>query len=115
LPQISQAQLAPVFVGVWGVLCLFSACFFFLSKNATLKRKVWPPFSVAAAILFVGFAWAMDAPPQMFVIIIPAVALVTLLNLRAMKFCDACGKTTMSQNLMSPPQFCSKCGARFEQ
>jgi hypothetical protein len=95
------------------VLGLFSGAVFFLGKNASLKRKVWPPFTIATATLFVGFVWAMGFPSQVFLIVIPAVALITFLNLRSVKFCDACGKTVMNQNPFSPPQFCSKCGANL--
>lgn len=115
MPLGNPNQVFPVFLGVWVVLGLFSAAFFFLGKNASLKRKVWPPFTIATAILFVGFVWAMGFPSQVFFIMIPAVALITFLNLRSVKFCDACGKTIMSQNPFSRPEFCSKCGAKLGQ
>lgn len=44
-------QIFPVFFGAWIVLGLFSIGFFFLNKNAQLKRKVWPPFVIATGIL----------------------------------------------------------------
>jgi hypothetical protein len=115
VPPNSPSQVFPIFFGIWIVLGLFSAAFFFLGKNAKLKRKVWPPFTIATAILFVGFAWAMGFPSQVFLFMIPFVGLITFLNLRSVKFCDACGKTIMNQNPISPPQFCSKCGARLER
>lgn len=113
MPLGSPDQVFPIFFGVWVVLGLFSTAFFFLGKNASLKRKVWPPFTIATAVLFVGFVWAIGFPPQVFFIIIPVVALITFLNLRSVQFCDACGKTIMHQNLFSTPQFCSKCGAKL--
>jgi hypothetical protein len=113
MPHSQADQVFPIFFGVWVVLGLFSAVFFLFGKNASLKRKVWPPFTIATAVLFVGFAWAMGFPSQVFLVMIPAVAFITFLNLRSVKFCDGCGKTIMSQNPFSPPQFCSKCGARL--
>ena len=113
MPLGNPDQIFPIFFGVWVVLGLFSGAFFFLGKNASLKRKVWPPFTIATAVLFVAFVWAMGFPSQVFLIMIPAVALITFLNLRSVKFCDACGKTIMSQNPFSPPQFCSKCGGKL--
>jgi len=115
VPQGSPGQVFPVFIGVWVVLGLFSAGFFFLGKNAKLKRKVWPPFVVATAVLFVGFTWATDLPADALFIVVPVVALITILNLRAVQFCNSCGATVMSQNFFSKPAFCSKCGAGLKQ
>jgi hypothetical protein len=111
----SAEQVFPVFFGVWVVLGLFSTVFFFLNKNANLKRKVWPPFVIATGLLFLGFTWAMGFPAHVMYIAAPAVFVITLLNLRAMRFCSSCGATQMSQNPFSKPEHCSKCGAHLEQ
>ena len=108
-------QVFPVFFGVWVVLGLFSAGFFFLNKNAQLKRKVWPRFVVVTGALFAGFVWAMGFPSHVMFIVVPAVALITVLNLHAVQFCNSCGATIMSQNPLSKPAFCSKCGAGLKQ
>jgi len=115
VPLGNADQVFPIFFGVWVVLGLFSAGFFFLSKNASLKRKVWAPFSIFTGLLFVGFIWAMGFPAQVLYVAVPAVALITFLNLRAVRFCGSCGATLMSQNPLSRPAFCSKCGAKLEQ
>jgi len=106
-------SLFPVFIGLWAALGLFSAGFFFLNRNASLKRKVWPPFVAAVALLFAGFAWALGVPEQLFYFLVPATVLITVLNLRAVQFCDACGSTVMNQNPFMKPEFCSKCGAKL--
>jgi hypothetical protein len=108
-------QVFPVFAGVWVVLGLLSAGFFFLNKNARLKRKAWPPFVIVTGVLFAGFVWAMGFPTQVMLFVAPALVLITLLNLRAVQFCDSCGTTLMSQNPLSKPKFCSKCGASLQQ
>ena len=109
-------QIFPVFAGVWVVLGLFSAGFLFLSKNAQLKRKLWPPFLILTGVLFVGFIWAMGAIPwQGMLVAVPLVALITYLNLRAVQFCDSCGSTVMSQNPFPLPAFCSKCGSKLSR
>lgn len=108
-------QIFPIFFGVWVVLGLFSTGFFFLSKNATLKRKAWPPFVVTTSILFAGFVWAMGFPAQILLIFLPVLALITFLNLRAVQFCNSCGATIMSQNPLVKPAFCSKCGAGLKR
>jgi rRNA maturation endonuclease Nob1 len=57
----------------------------------------------------------MGIPASDFTFIIPFVALITFINLRVMKFCNACGRTVMNQNPFSPPKFCSKCGAALDK
>lgn len=109
----SPDRIFPIFFGVWVVLGLLSGAFFFLGRNASLKRKVFPPLAVAAAILFVGFVWAMGFPSHVLLVLIPVVVLITFLNLRSVKFCDDCGRTIINQIPFSPPQFCSKCGAKL--
>jgi hypothetical protein len=66
-------------------------------------------------VLFLTFVALMDFPRPFFLFLIPAVALMTFLNLRNTKFCDACGKTLINQNPFSPPAFCSKCGAALNE
>jgi len=113
VPHANPAQVFPVFIGVWVVLGVFSAAFFFLSKNAPLKPRVWPPFIVIVGLLFAGFTVAMGAPSQALLIMAPAVVLITYLNLRAVQFCNLCAATIMSQNPFAKPAFCSKCGAKL--
>jgi hypothetical protein len=111
----AQAErVFPVFIGVWAVLGIFSAGFFLLNNNATLKRKVWPPFVIGVGVLFLGFVALMGFPLEMLFIMAPAVVLITFLNLRSVKFCNACGKTLMSQNPLTPPKYCSRCGASLD-
>jgi hypothetical protein len=61
--------------------------------------------------VFLGFLFLMDVPREMFVVAVPIIAVTTLLNMRVIRFCDACGRTLHSQNPFSVPRFCSKCGA----
>jgi hypothetical protein len=111
----SAVQVFPIFFGVWVVLGLCSAAFFFLNKNAVLKRRVWPPFVVGTGVLFLGFAMAIGLPAEIMYVAVPAVVAITLLNLRAVQFCGSCGATQMSQNPFSKATYCSKCGAGFEK
>jgi uncharacterized protein (DUF983 family) len=55
----------------------------------------------------------MHFPAEAFYLAVPAVILISLLNIRATKFCDSCGKMVMNQNVLSPPKYCSKCGAEL--
>jgi hypothetical protein len=106
-------QIAPVLFGLWVVLGLVSAGFFLFSKSARLKRLLWPPCVVAAGLLFIAFGVAMGEERDALLLMVPAVVAITLLNLRAVKFCDACGTTIVNRNPLARPEFCSKCGARL--
>lgn len=108
-------KVFPIFFAVWVCLALFSLAFFFLNNNAKLKRRVLPPFAVFAGLLFLGFTWLMGFPWPVFIIGVPSVAWITVLNMRNIKFCDACGRTTFSRNSWSPPQSCSRCGAPLDK
>ncbi|MGD9636839.1 MAG: hypothetical protein AB7G28_16450 [Pirellulales bacterium] len=106
----------PIFFGVWLVLGISSAAFFYFNRNATLKRKVFPPFVIFVGVLFLTFAGLMGPAREPFflVVIIPFVALITFVNIRNTRFCDACGKTLVSQNPFTRPKFCSSCGADLD-
>ena len=113
----AQAErVFPIFIGVWVVLGVFSAAFFLFNNRAALKRKVHPPLVIGIGALFLGFVVLMDFPLDAFFyfVLVPAVVLITYLNLRNTKFCSACGKTLISQNPFTRPRFCSRCGADLE-
>jgi membrane protein CcdC involved in cytochrome C biogenesis len=110
----AQAErVFPIFFGVWVVLGIFSASFFFLNGNAALKRKVWPPFVVGTGLLFLFFIWLMGMQSEIL-FAAPFVIIITLINIKSVKFCSSCGKTIMNHNPFAPPKYCSKCGAALE-
>jgi rRNA maturation endonuclease Nob1 len=45
---------------------------------------------------------------------VPAIALITFLNLRKTKFCDACGRTLYPKSFFTPTPFCPHCGAQVK-
>ncbi|WP_283132287.1 zinc ribbon domain-containing protein [Enterovibrio norvegicus] len=111
---MSPDEIFPIFFGTWVILGIISFAIFFLGKNAELKRKLWPPFVIGTGVLFIGFIYAMGLQGQALYIMVLAVILITFLNLRSAKFCDACGKTIISQNFLIKPKFCSKCGEKLQ-
>ena len=89
-----------------------AGAFFFWSRNAKLKRRLWPLFAVGGSILFLGFVWWI-VPIEVFYVMAPLTALITLINLRVFKFCDECGAT--SQNIpFQRARFCARCGAPLQ-
>lgn len=111
---MSPDEIFPIFFGTWVVLGIISFAIFFLGKNAQLKRKLWPPFVIGIGVLFIGFTYAMGFGGEALYITVPAVILISVLNLRSTKFCDACGKTIINQNFLVKPEFCSKCGEKLQ-
>lgn len=99
-------------LGAWIIAGIASA-FFFLSRNASLKRRLWPPYVIGVAILLLVLVWWF-LPNEALYVAAPLVALVTFINLRVMKFCNACGATTMNFPFR-PARFCAKCGAPLVQ
>jgi hypothetical protein len=112
--QTSEAaNIFPIFFGTWIVLGLSSFAFFHFSKDAALKRKVLPVMSVSTGILFLGFIWLMGVRGEAMYLAVPAVILISLMNLRVTKFCDSCGRTLFNQNPFSKTEFCPKCGSKL--
>ena len=111
---MNPEKIFPIFFGTWVVLGLVSFYIFFIGKNAELKRKLWPPFVIGTGVLFILFVYLMGFGGEAMYMMVPAVILITILNLRATKFCDSCGKTIINQNFFVKPEFCSKCGAKLK-
>jgi hypothetical protein len=111
---MNPEEIFPIFFGTWVVLGLVSFFIFFIGKNAELKRKLWPPFVIGAGVLFIFFVYLMGFDGKIMYMMVPAVILITILNLRATKFCDSCGKSIINQNLFVKPEFCSKCGSKLK-
>lgn len=96
-----------VFFPLWIALSLFSAWLFLLSKNVSLKRRLYAPFIIGSMALFVAFAAQRGNFPWFFGV---GVLAITAANLRTVGFCD-CGRIVRGPNLWQRPSKCSKCGA----
>ena len=108
-----KAGMFPVFFVVWISLGFAGFFLFYLSKDVTFKKRYFPWYLVLTGFLFIVFGLSMGLPLTIMYIMVPAVALITFLNIRSTKFCDACGRTIIDQNWFSKVEFCSKCGAKL--
>ncbi|KUM02873.1 hypothetical protein KIF53_21395 [Chromobacterium subtsugae] len=106
----SPSAFNTIFMTVWIAMAIGGLAFSTLSRNAKLKRKVSRIVMIAAPLLFCLFAWHQGAQASEFAIFLPFLALITFLNLRNTRFCDACGATQHSRGF-SRPRHCSQCGA----
>lgn len=108
-----------ILFGAWMALCLAVALFYLLSRNASLKRKLHPVIVIGVGVVFVllllASALTSDTAAGMLLLGVPAIVAITLLNLRLVKFCDACGLTVQTSNPFRPTKFCPHCGGPLEQ
>ena|SRR6266496_3773201 len=109
----AHPELAPWFFGTWVVLGLCSVWLFFLNRNVAQKKRLLPIFIIGIGILFAGFVFLMTGDLTVMVFVVPAVALISFLNLRLIKVCENCGRTVYNNVWFSKMEYCSKCGAKL--
>ena len=109
------------FVGTWIVLAIVGFFLFYFGKDAAFKRKWFPRYIVLVGVLFVFFVATQSVVSSgslgslgILVVIVPAVYLISYMNIRTTKFCNKCGTTLINMNPFSPMKFCSKCGAGLD-
>ena len=104
-----------IFMVFWVLLGIISFLFFQFNRNAALKLSIWPIFVVMIGIIFGGFLFYMlgRQQPQVLYFAIPAIIIISFLNIRRIRFCDSCGKTLHRQPIFSRTQFCPYCGAKL--
>ena len=110
-----------LFVGTWIVLAIVGFFLFYHNKNAAFKRKYFPRYIVLVGVLFVFFTATLSVVSSgslwslgILVVIVPAIYLVSYMNLMMTKFCDKCGTTLTNMNPFTQMKFCSKCGAELD-
>ena len=110
----SQDQLFNLFATIWIVLGIVSFLLFFVSNNAKLKKKLYAPFTIGAGLLFILFLYLIVPQPAVLIVAIPMVILITVMNLKTIKFCSQCGKTIMQKSVFSKAKHCPKCGVEMD-
>jgi hypothetical protein len=106
-------QVFPIFFGVWILLGVAGFRLFYVGRDVAFKRKYFPWYVGLAAVLFLGFGIATGLPLFGIAVMALFVALISYMNLRATRFCDACGCTVVQPMPFSRAEFCSRCGAPF--
>jgi hypothetical protein len=99
------------FIVVWIAIGLAGALFFWRSRDTALKRRVYPVFLIGSALVFLAFIFFGTRIGSGGLIAIPIVVLGVAMNLRQVRFCDACGRMVRGSNPLAPPKFCPGCGA----
>ena len=118
---LANSIVVSVFVGTWITLGVFTYFAFFRNKNAAFKRAWLPPYAILIGVLFVVFsttATVLESPRWstligVLAIELPAVSIITHLNIRFTKVCETCGATQVDMwwLLGGSKACCSACGA----
>jgi predicted membrane protein len=107
-------RMFSIFFGVWVVLALIGFYLFYINKNASFKRRFFPVFIISAGLLMIIFTLLLGVSLQMLFIVVPAVVLITYLNIRATKFCPQCGRTVHNGTWFHRLEYCPYCGAELD-
>ncbi len=101
-----------IYFGVWAALAIADLYLLFGTKNAKLKRILFPLLVIFAGVWVLLFIVFLGFPRHVLYIAIPSVILITILNLKLTKFCDACGSVVRGE-FFSVPKQCNNCGAKL--
>jgi len=108
-----RQDIFPIFFVVWFALGVAGFFLFYLSKNVRFKRRYFPWYLIFGSVLFIFCGLGLGVPSEMFYFMVPAVALITYLNIRSTRFCDGCGRTLINHALFTRVEYCPKCGAKL--
>ena len=112
LDELSGIELA--FLVVWIALAIVGTVFFRFSRNAKLKRRLFPRYVVTAWLLVLLYVGYYARSWQMFLLVAIIATLFLSLHIRQVRFCDTCGATSFDTGWFSRPEYCGRCGAPFE-
>ena len=104
-----------IFVGVWVCLGLAAFFLFYLGHDYRFKVKYYPPFVVGTAVVFLVFAILTGFPPAAFLMIVPALTVISYLNIHNTRFCRNCGKGVVKRSFMDRRRSCPRCGATLPE
>jgi len=118
-----QTQLFTFFAIAWVLLGVITIGFYGAVKNVAQKRKWHARIVIFSGILFFLFSGSIillndnyEQAPFFIFVFIPAIFLITWGNIKAIQFCDKCGRTVyLNQMTFRKPKFCPDCGNTLYQ
>ena len=98
---------------MWVLLNAGASFFLVWSRNGALKNRLFAPYILLAAALFM--AYAVAAAPRWWVVAValPFIALVAYTKLRPVRFCDVCGRAC-GNDPDDKEGRCPGCGAEID-
>lgn len=96
-----------------GILCVLVAlaALFYSSDHAAEVKRYWHPYVMSCLTLtFLGMALAAGCPPSALTFIVPGAVLISLSNVRNVRFCD-CGTPMYRRNwqVKHDSSSCARC------
>lgn len=109
-------EFGTFFVATWAILMIAGLWLNFIDRNIARKKRLLPVFIVGAGVLFAVFASLIIADLRVITFfIVPAIVLVTFLNLRLTRVCSSCGRTVINGgSWLEIPKYCPRCGAKLD-
>jgi hypothetical protein len=112
-PMKPHPEITPWFFATWIVLGIWGLWSTYIDKNIARKKRLLPVSIVGSGALFVIFVFLISGDLRVLAFMVPAVVLITFLNLRMIKVCPTCGRTIHSGMWFTRAEYCSKCGGRL--
>lgn len=112
--MLEPKAVFPGFFVLWIALAIGGFLFFNLEKDAAQKRLYFPRFVVGAGALF-ALVIALIAPWPAALLFLPFIGLISWLNIRMTRFCDACGRTLINQQWWTKMSYCPYCGKKLPE
>lgn len=104
-----------LFLLVLGVTSIWNY-FYFRRKSPAVKQKWLPLQAIGGAVFFVVFMLVAGFPLRMLLFAVPALSLITYLNLRFTKVCPNCGRTIYNNRWwLQPIEHCPYCGIKISR
>jgi len=118
MSETGSQGFSGVFIMAFIALGVGNVALLFLSKNARVKRRVFPWIMLLSGAVFLVPVFEMMAnsqqPPVFRIFFVLIVGVVCFLNIRMTKFCDSCGATILnSGGWFTTIRYCSRCGAKL--
>jgi hypothetical protein len=101
----------PVFAVIWVLLGIGNAVFMLRGRNPRLKRTLFRWFNVVGCALFSVFVLVLTRRPIILLLVLPALGVISFINIRTTKFCGSCGATLYDLIWFRRTKFCTRCGA----
>jgi hypothetical protein len=101
----------PIPVIIFVAVLMAGSLFFQLSRDAPLKRRLWPQWLLIVGAAFVVFGWLIGGPLMAVGLLVGSVVFRRL-SMRHVQFCNRCGRTVNSVAFLNPAAtHCPSCGA----
>lgn len=115
---MSNSQIVEIvhWISAAGIVCVLIALavLFYASDHGAEVKRYWHPYVITCLTLtLLAMAMAAGCPPSALTFIVPGAVLISLSNVRNVRFCD-CGTPMYQRNwqVKHDPYQCARCKGR---